>query len=166
MDKYRQSRSDQLFKPELHDPYLSHWHAHGDALCPGCGVAYRAGRWSWQAMENAGQAEQAERTLCPACRRVADKAPAGSLTLIGSFVKAHSEEICNLLRNTEALEKQEHPLERLMTISDDPEGLLVTTTGMHLANRLGHALEAAYKGRVEYSYSDDQTLVRIRWERN
>jgi len=53
-----------------------------------------------------------------------------------------------------------------MTIGNDPEGLVVTTTGMHLANRLGHALEAAYKGHADYKYSDDQTLVRIRWERN
>ncbi len=163
MDKQRQSQSDKLFKPELHDPYLRHWHAHGDAICPECGVAYQAGRWSWKGLDDA---EHAERTTCPACRRIADKAPAGNLTLIGRFVREHSDEICNLLRHTEAQEKQEHPLERLMTIGDAPEGLLVTTTGMHLANRLGHALEAAYKGHADYQYSDDQPLVRVRWERH
>ncbi|WP_349570347.1 BCAM0308 family protein [Azotobacter salinestris] len=159
------TRHDQLYQQDVHDPYLRHWHARGDALCPECGVSYQAGagRWSWEGLDDA---EHAERALCPACRRIADKAPAGNLTLAGSFVKDHTDEICNLLHNTESLEKREHPLERLMTITDEPEGLVVTTTGIHLANRLGHALEAAFKGHVDYTYSDDRTALRVRWERN
>jgi hypothetical protein len=31
---------------------------------------------------------------------------------------------------------------------------MVTTTGIHLANRLGHALEAAFKGKAQYRCGD------------
>ena len=46
------------------------------------------------------------------------------------------------------------------------DGLVVTTTGMHLATRIGHALAAAYKGHTEYQYSDSEAHVRVNWLRN
>ena len=52
--------------------------------CPSCGAIYRAGRWSW------GSAPvEAERVECPACRRIADKYPAGILSIRGEFAAAH-----------------------------------------------------------------------------
>ncbi|WP_306360883.1 hypothetical protein [Halopseudomonas pelagia] len=42
----------------------------------------------------------------------------------------------------------------------------MTTTGIHLANRLGHALESALKGHADYQYVDDQYGVNVSWERN
>src|SRR5690606_6500198 len=84
-----------------------------------------------------------------ACQRIAEDVPAGTISLRGDFVKQHSDELCGLIRNTEEMEKSQHPLERLMAISDDADGLTVTTTGLHLAQRIGHALEAAYDGAVK-----------------
>ncbi|PKL97310.1 MAG: ATPase, partial [Gammaproteobacteria bacterium HGW-Gammaproteobacteria-7] len=43
MDKTR----DKLLQPEHHDPYLKAWHQRSDTLCPQCGAAYQAGRWTW-----------------------------------------------------------------------------------------------------------------------
>lgn len=41
----------------------------------------------------------------------------------------------------------------------------MTTTGIHLANRLGHALKAAFKGHADYQYSDEYG-VSVDWKRD
>lgn len=161
MDKYQQTQKNQLFTPQHGDPYLE-LPSSGTARCSECGVTYHRGHWSWKAAAPAA----AHSILCPACRRIADDQPAGTLHLAGNFLREHREEILNLIHNTEAAEKTQHALERLLKVSDTDDGLQVTTTGMHLANRIGHALNAAYKGRSQYHYSDDENTVSIRWERD
>lgn len=164
MDKNRQSLSDKLIQPEFHDPYLRPWHERGDTFCPQCGVTYQAGRWTWQHLAHKDKAEE---ETCPACRRIAERVPAGQVTMSGSFVKPHSEEICHIVRHAEELEKPEHPLERLMSISDTADGLLVTTTGMHLAKRLAHALDEAFKGgELHTHYKEEDCFVDIHWKRD
>ena len=163
MDKFRERRQDKMIESVPHDPYLTRRHA-GTAQCPGCGATCLEGRWSWQAPDTNGQVPEA--TPCPACRRIADNMPAGTLTLSGDFVGNHHDEIMNLIRNTEEKEKSGHALERIMQCNKTPDGLVVTTTGMHLATRIGHALAAAYKGHTEYQYSDSEAHVRVNWLRN
>ncbi|SDK43105.1 BCAM0308 family protein [Pseudomonas indica] len=161
MDKYQQSHKDKLFKSKTHDPYLAE-HSAGPALCPHCGALYRTGHWAWSATIPA----ETEMVICPACRRVAENRPAGTLNLSGAFLGAHRQDIINLIRNTEQLEKAEHALERIIGINEDKDTVEVTTTGLHLANRIGHALGAAYKGHSRYQYSDDETHLSIHWERD
>lgn len=163
MDKHRQSISDKLLKPEHHDPYLRPGHQRSDTLCPQCGAAYQAGRWTWHGLVDASNAEEA---TCPACQRIAENVPAGTVSLRGAFVKQHADELCGLVRNTEELEKSEHPLERLIAISDSADGLDVTTTGLHLAQRIGHALEAAYDGDLKIHYDGEEYYVDIHWQRD
>jgi hypothetical protein len=83
---------------------------------------------------------------CPACHRINDNYPAGELTLSGSFPKSHGQEIVRLARNTEALENRKHPLQRIMSVEENPEGIVITTTDVHLPRRIGHAIVDAYKG--------------------
>lgn len=90
----------------------------------------------------------------------------GTVSLRGAFVKQHADELCGLVRNTEELEKSEHPLERLIAISDSADGLDVTTTGLHLAQRIGHALEAAYDGELQIHYNHEEYYVDIHWQRD
>lgn len=161
MDKYQQSQKDKLFKPDHSDPYLDLPSA-GTAVCSQCGVVYHRGHWYWRS----AMPVDAHSIVCPACRRIADNHPAGTLHLAGKFLREHRTEILNLIHNTETSEKAAHALERLLSVTDKGDDLEVTTTGMHLANRIGHALNAAYKGRSQYHYSDDETQVSIRWERD
>lgn len=161
MDKKRQSLSDKLIQPEFHDPYLKARRERSDTYCPDCGVTYQQGRWTWQPLTHK---DKATAETCPACRRIAERVPAGQVTLSGSFVKSHCDEICNIVRNVEEREKPEHPLERLMSISDSDEGLMVTTTGMHLAKRLAHALDEAFKGgELHTHYKEEDCFVDIHW---
>jgi aromatic ring-opening dioxygenase LigB subunit len=92
--------------------------------------------------------------------------PAGTLTLSGSFLLKHRDEIINLIENTEKKEKAEHALERIIKLTDSGDDLIVTTTGIHLANRLSHALESAFKGKSDYRYGADQYGVSIHWTRD
>jgi hypothetical protein len=77
--------------------------------------------------------------LCPACRRVRDRYPAGTVRIPLSIL-ARREDLLGLIRNVEAAEKADHPLERLMGIEESGGHLVVTTTGVHLAREIAHKL--------------------------
>lgn len=162
MDKHQQGHKDTLLQPGHQDRDKEHQHLAGTAHCPGCGAYFHAGRWSWQ--REAGS--QPETVTCPACRRIAENDAAGNVTLSGGFVKAHREDLLNLVRNTEEMERKEHALERLIKISDEGDKVMVSTTGTHLANRIGHALQAAYDGAVSYTYTENETHLDVAWERD
>ncbi|SEE61181.1 BCAM0308 family protein [Pseudomonas migulae] len=163
MDKFQQSQKNKLFKTPTHDPYSAS-RIEGAAVCPKCEAVYGAGTWSWKRPENT-VVHGAQTLTCPACRRIEDDRPAGTLTLSGSFLHKHRGEIIQLIEHTEKKEKAEHALERIIKLDDATDDLVVTTTGIHLANRLGHALEAAFKGSSEYHYSDSEYGVNVRWSR-
>jgi len=71
----------------------------------------------------------------------------------------------NLIRNEEKLEKREHPLERVISIVHENERTLVTTTGVHIARRIGKALSRAYQGNFSFQYGDDEKSIRVYWSR-
>lgn len=163
MDKYQQSHKDKLFKPDKTDPYTEAHRPSGSAQCPHCSARYHGGQWTWH--KDTSQAP-VEAFVCPACRRIADRKPAGQVRIAGAFLQAHAEELTNLVHNTEAREKRDHALERLIEIAKDADEWVVTTTGMHLANRIGHALEAAYDGECSYQYSDSEFYLSVDWRRD
>ncbi len=94
-----------------------------------------------------------------------DAYPAGYVTLSGSFLGTHRDEIVNLVRNEEKKETEEHPLKRIMDMKETDEGLLVTTTDSHLARSIGEAIARAYGGEVDYQYTEDD-MLRVMWKRD
>ena len=84
----------------------------------------------------------------------------------GQFFVTHQDEILNLARNVGELEKNERPLERIMQIQENKDHAIVTTTGIHLARRIGEALSRSYKGDLNVQYTKDDTDVRVYWERS
>ena len=52
-----------------------------------------------------------------------------------------------------------------MDIKADGAGVLVTTTGAHLAHRIGDALKRAYKGELDAHYLKADKLLRVKWSR-
>lgn len=160
MDKGSYGRKDRLIKEKLHNVYRERDKSLEITVCTECGALYVDGRWSWEEPP-----EQAGQTICPACRRIADRYPAGHLELKGDFLAEHRAEILNLIRNIESREKAERPLERIMSIEDGPDGVLVTTTGIHVARRIGEALARAYKGDLSYQYAEAEKRIRVFWQR-
>jgi hypothetical protein len=153
-------RRDMNYHPELTDTYQNRGKKTGPMVCTACGAFYQAGRWSWEKAPPG-----TDRTFCPACRRVRDKYPAGTLELSGAFLALKRQEIESLIRHEEEAESKEHPLERIIATSEERERTLVTTTGIHLARRLGEALTRAYQGKIAVHYGEGERDVRITWSR-
>ncbi len=157
---FRMLKREQLLQELVHDSYKAKRKLPEPTRCPECGAVFHKGRWTWGAAP-AG----AHELKCPACHRIHDKFPAGYVTLKGEFLREHRDQILNLLRNHEAKEKAEHPLERIMAIEDTAEGVLVTTTDTHLARDFAEALFDAWKGDLEFHYNKEENLLRATWSR-
>jgi NMD protein affecting ribosome stability and mRNA decay len=151
---------DKLIKEKRHDAYPAREKWPEPTVCTVCGSRFVGGRWTWEAGPDA-----VHETVCPACRRIRDDFPAGYVQIRGLFLTGHQEEIHNLIRNIEAAEKEDHPLERLIAVKNEDGGLLVTTTGIHVARRIGEALERAYQGELTIQYAEGTKRIRIDWER-
>lgn len=144
----------------VHDSYRSLKKPPEPTRCPDCGAVFREGRWQWTLAP-----AEAHEALCPACRRIRDRFPAGYVTLEGDFFAAHRDDIVHLARNREARERAEHPLERIIAIEDVAGGVQITTTDAHLARAIGEAVHDAYKGELEVKYNREENLVRVHWAR-
>jgi NMD protein affecting ribosome stability and mRNA decay len=151
---------EQLFEGLGHDSYKASHKLREPARCPDCGAVFESGRWIWGTAPAGAHEER-----CPACHRIHDKYPAGFVALKGAFLGQHRDEILHLVRNHEAKEKAEHPLQRIMAIVDSADGVMVTTTDTHLARDIAQALHHAYKGELEFHYNKDDNLLRATWER-
>lgn len=158
----RDGRRDRLIQERIHDPYKPRGQLAEPSVCSGCGVVYTNGRWQWLAQTPA----DAQETLCPACRRMRDRVPAGFLTLSGEFLAEHREEILNLVHNKVEEQRTQHPMKRLMDVTGGDEGEVVLTfTDVHLPRGVGEAIANAYEGELEIKYTDEAGIVRATWRR-
>jgi NMD protein affecting ribosome stability and mRNA decay len=161
MGMQQQARSTtKLIQPERHDTYQSRGKLREPAVCSSCGAVFLEGRWSWAAAPVG-----ARQVVCAACRRIADRFPAGRIEIGGPFFTEHRREILNLVRNVETSEKKERPLERIMAIEESDGGALVTTTGIHVARRIGESLAHSYQGEFSFRYGEGEESIRASWSR-
>lgn len=156
----RPARRDRLLREYEHDTYKTRGKLPEPTVCRECGVVFHKGRWQWGA-----HPDGAHKTLCPACHRTHDRCPAGYLTLSGAFLAEHRDEILQRVRNLETREKNLHPLRRIMAIDANGSGIQITTTDMQLARSLGEAVHDAYKGELDYRYTDESNILRVTWQR-
>ena len=160
MRKGQHQRKDKLIKRRRHRVYGSREKWPDPTLCTKCEALYSAGRWTWSKPSG-----EVNRTICPACRRIASNFPAGYIEIKGDFFEENRDEILNLIRNIEKQQKEEHPLERIMSITDEKGHTLVLTTGVHIARRIGEALSRSYQGEYSIQYADGEKKVRVYWQR-
>lgn len=157
----RAPRMDRRIRERVHDPYKTRRKPTEPSICPECGAIFHKGRWQW----TAHPPPDAHEEMCQACRRTRDIYPAGTLTLTGGFVDTHKDEILNLVRNQEALEKGEHPLHRIMGIEEEPGRIVVSTTDIHLPRRIGKAVHHAFHGNLDFRYEEETYFLRVNWTR-
>jgi hypothetical protein len=140
------------------------------AVCLNCGAMYANRRWTAASLRSKDERQKAWRpaqeTICPACEQQRSGEPRGFVYLDGDFFVAHREEIEQLLNNEAERAAVDNPLARIMELKrGNGHKLTVSTTTEHLAQRLGHALEKAYGGNVDYDFSHENKLARVSWRR-
>ena len=146
----RDQRRDRLLRERVHDPYKTRLKLKDPTVCPQCGAVYERARWHWGL-----QPKDAREELCQACHRINDNYPAGVVTLAGEFLAQHKDEIVGLVLNQEALEKGEHPLARIMAMTEREDALVITTTDIHLPRRIGKAVHDAYGDELDFHYDEE-----------
>lgn len=152
------ARRDRIVQEYQHDTYKLRGKLKEPTVCTECGALFHRGRWTW------GNAPaDADEIICPACMRIRDKYPKGIVTVKGSFKDEQHAQVIGLVKNTEELEKKEHPLSRTMSIESTTDGLVISTTDTHLPRRIGEALKHAYHGELELQYEKGEDFVRVTW---
>ena len=133
------------------------------AVCKVCGAVYADRRWT--AADGASGAEKhkqrrpSQMTICPACKQASTGEPRGFVFLDGQFFTTHQDEIESLLRNESERAAEDNALARTLDWKrGEGHMLTVTTTTEHLAQRLGHVLQKAFDGEVQYGFS-----LRTNW---
>jgi hypothetical protein len=81
--------------------------------------------------------------------------PAGILTLHGPLDAERRQEMLRLARHQEEAERKEHPLNRIMSIEENPDSLVINTTDIHLPRRIGETVKRAYHGKLEAHFEQD-----------
>ena len=156
----RETYGNPLLREQVHDPYHERRKLAGGTLCRECGALYRNGRWIWPESDQAG----APTALCPACRRIRDKVPAGELILKCAADASQLEQILGRIRNIEKDERGQHPLNRIMSVDDRNGDTVVTTTDVHLPHRFGHAITDAWGGKLQTHYDIEGYFARVVWQ--
>lgn len=159
-DFIHQPRRDKMYEQHVKDPYIAREKWKEPTACPDCGAVYHKGHWQWTAAPQGAHAHR-----CPACARIHDHVPAGYLTLDGDFFRNNQEEIMHLIRNHEQREKAEHPLERIMSVNDTEDGVVIEFTGVHLTQGTGEAIHHAYQGDLDIAFNDRDSQIHVDWTR-
>lgn len=150
------------------DSYLPSGASHKISVCEGCHSVYKNKRWyaDPDMYDTMKKNPDTVETVCPACLKIRDNYPGGIVTLKGSYVLTHKQELLNLIRNEEGRASAFNPLERVMSIRENGFGkLIISTTNEKLAQRIGRAIKKAFHGEVSYNWSHENKLVRVDWER-
>lgn len=149
------------------DPYIPETGLKEPSLCISCRALYQNKRWSldppaFDALEASGEGHW---VTCPACQKIAEGYAEGVVTLRGTYLWAHEEEIFHILKNEEAKAMAKNPLERIISMTREHDDLVIETTEEKLAEHLGRALHKAHQGELTVSWSKNHDVCRVIWER-
>lgn len=153
-------KDERAYGPRNEDSYQSRGKYPEPSACTGCGAVFKKGRWQWGIAP-----ADAHKHLCPACQRVHDRVPAGVVTILGEFFTQHQQEIMGLIHNIEAKEKSEHPLQRIMSLTQNDNGITLSLTDFHLTHAIVEALKKAYQGDADEHFVEKDGVMRIIWTR-
>ena len=149
------------------DPYISQLDPGEIAICGVCNGVYTNHRWYLNEQVDVRKLKNQPLylTTCPACRKTRDNFPGGIVRLSGNFLKSHKKDIFNLVHNENERAMGINPLERIIDIVSDGTDYIIQTTNEKLAQRIGRSIHKAYSGDVKFSWSEDNKLVRVTWQR-
>lgn len=148
------------FSEEEDDPYRAEFD--DGSFCTECGIAYINKNWKLDAPDS----YKKKSIICPACKKIKEQYYLGVLELKGKFLQEHKQEILNILKNEEARQRAKNALPRIAKIEEVDDALIVYTTSVRLAFRLGKAVYNACKGDLTIKWSDGEHFTRVYWSRD
>jgi hypothetical protein len=131
--------------------------------CPKCDLIFHDGVWKrgFTGIENEGQWK-----LCPACTQIRDGLVGGLVQFSGLFAGVHRQEILNRIHNVERLTQKERPLERIMSLKENKEGIFVSATTEHLVARMGKSIQRDFGGILSLRYAPEDKFAFVHWHRD
>jgi NMD protein affecting ribosome stability and mRNA decay len=148
------------------DPYIEEAGMPEPSRCDSCGAVYLNKRWYIDADAASLREQKIDRTVtCPGCRKVHDRYAEGYVELSGAYLWQHEEEIRNIIKNEEQKARVKNPLEKIISMERQGDGLMIETTEEKLAEHLGRAINKAHQGELKVTWADDHAICRVAWNR-
>ena len=157
-DTFRQDK-----RVELENPYGRAEKYPSDTRCPECGLLFHEGVWKWKAPDH-GHNMQSK--LCPACLQIRSGQVGGVVELGGSFTVGHRQELLNRIHNVGKHIIGERPLERIISIKEGRNQIVVSATTEHLIARIGKAIQRDFGGTLDLKYAPEDKFATARWHRD
>jgi len=134
-----------------------------DTKCPKCGLLFHEG--VWKRASTAGK-QEVRWKLCPACLQARNRRVGGTVMLAGSFIAQHREELLNRIRNVETNTSEERPLERVISIKENKDFIIISATTEHLVARIAKSIHRDFGGSLELRYAPEDKFATARWHRD
>ena len=148
------------------DPYRNDGARPGIQICRECHAVYRNRSWNLDAdAYKDARREDHQLTTCPACLKVEQNYAEGVVTLSGSYLWEHEEQIRNLIRNEEERALNNNPLERIVRQKREGDRLILETTDIKLAEHIGRAVHKSHHGELHLSWEGNPATCRVSWQR-
>lgn len=130
--------------------------------CPKCNLLFQDGVWK----HSDGSKKKARlEKLCPACLQVREGRIGGLIQCSGAFAGRHRQELLARIRNVEKQTQEERPLERIMKMREDRDGIEISTTTEHLLARIAKSIHRVFGGELELKYAPDDKFAIAHWHR-
>jgi NMD protein affecting ribosome stability and mRNA decay len=137
--------------------------------CPRCGAVHDGRRWIPEPDEELSSRIMKEKQgekACPGCEREARRQVDGVVTLGGSFLDNHREEILNVVGRVSRNRRRRNVTSRVLSFRNSPEEIVIETCDEHLAERIGKEIQKAFKGDLEMKWQNRDSFVRVSWLRD
>lgn len=131
--------------------------------CPKCKLLFHAGVWKQNASTTKHERQW---KLCPACQQIRDGLVGGILQFSGSFAGKHRQELLNRIRNVERQTREERPLERIISLKENREGITVSATTEHLIAKIGKSIQRDFGGELDLRYAPEDKFALVHWRRD
>lgn len=154
-------------QPTRLDPFTPQEGLKEPSLCTTCKTVYQNKHWTLDPVTYRRLAENPKTNMisCPACQKIAAGYPEGIVTLCGSYLWEHEEEIQRILKNEENKALAKNPFERIIRRLREDDKLVIETTEKKLAEHLGRVLHKSHQGRLDISWTGNPDVCRVTWER-
>lgn len=133
-----------------------------NTLCPKCKLVYQDGVWKQGA---SSRGKSGLERLCPACLQVREGWVGGIIQCSGAFANRHRKELLARIRNVEKQTQEERPLERIILMREDRNGIEISTTTEHLVARIAKSIHRVFGGELELKYAPEDKFAIAHWHR-